>query len=69
MKLKPVMTWSPEEAKIRLVRVIWAQGTSCLSLALVPKLFAFARVPGFRTRVVVLGVSFHYRHGGGGRFV
>lgn len=69
MKLKPVMTWSPEEAKIRLVRVIWAQGTCCLSLALVPKLFAFARFAGHRTRIVVLGVSFHYRRSGGGRFV
>lgn len=76
MRFKKVMTWDPQESKLRLFRLMWERGvmgsggySSCLSLALMPKLFSFARIAGYRCRLVVFGLSMHYRRSYGGRFV
>lgn len=76
MKLKPIMTWSPSERKLRLVRLIWERGTvgdgkgysAFFSLALMPRLFLVERT-FFKFRVVILGISLHWRRSYGGRFV
>lgn len=76
MQLKPVMTWSAEERKARLFRVMWERGTvgdgkgysAKLAASLVLKLAEWKRyADGWR--VTVIGLSLHYRRSYGGRFV
>lgn len=76
MKVKPMMTWSASEKKLRLFRLILERGTvgdgtgysSCFSVALVRKLFVFKRISSDDVRFVILGLSFHYMRSYGGRF-
>ena len=76
MKLKPIMTWSASDRKLRLLRLIWERGTvgdgkgysAFFSLALMPRLFLIERTL-FKFRVVILGISLHWRRSYGGRFV
>lgn len=78
MKIKRLMTWCKQERKLRLFRIIWERGTvgdgkgysAMFSVSLLPKLFSFERgdlLP--RIRLVLLGLSLHYKRSYGGRFV
>lgn len=78
MQFKSVMTWSAAESKVRLFRVIWERGimgkggySACFSVALVPKLFSWGRdwFSANGWRLIVLGISLHYRTSYGGRFI
>jgi len=70
IRFKRVFTWSAEERKARLFRVMWTWGAfdNKLSFALVPILFRFACFHPYRTRIVVLGFSVHHQRSSGGRF-
>jgi len=76
MKVKPMMTWSASEKKLRLFRLILERGTvgdgtgysACFSVALVRKMFVFKRISSDDARIVILGLSFHYMRSYGGRF-
>ena len=76
MRLKPVMTWSKEEGKARLFRVMWERGTvgdgngysAKLAVSLVLKLTEWNRnADGWR--ITLAGLTLHYRRSYGGRFV
>jgi len=78
LRFRRVMTWSADERKVRLFRIVWERGvvgdgrgySAFLSLGLIPRLAAFQRKPTFcELRVTLLGVALHYRRSYGGRFV
>lgn len=76
MRLKLVLTWSPEEKKVRICRLLWSRGVvgdgkgySCgLSLNLVPHLFMVRREWN-SWRITFLGVGLHFQKAYGGHIV
>ncbi|HBS81366.1 MAG TPA: hypothetical protein DD989_22355 [Pseudomonas sp.] len=75
MRVKKVMTWSPSEKTLRLLRVMWENGTPGkggysvkLSLALVSRFARWERCR-YEWALTLAGVRLHYRRSYGGKFV
>jgi hypothetical protein len=62
-----VWTWSAEERKARLLRIMWDDDRQFLSIGWWPKLFQWRR-QNYEWRFTLLGLTLHWRYGFGGRF-
>lgn len=77
MKLKLVCTWSPEERKLRLFRLVGGQASAGkgggryswkLTFALVLRLFRIERAGNY-CRLTIAGICVHWAKSYGGAFV
>ena len=77
ISIKPVLTWSPTERKVRLARFIYGDlqrssggysGLKALSVSLLPRLYHY-RAESTGWRLTLLGVQVHWKNSGFGRKV